>query len=118
MGAASLDYVDTAEGIRHICLNGRLDMTGIEEVNEPFAALAQGEHLRILVDLQGVSYLASIGIRAVINLARQLHQNGGRMSLLLGDNQQVQATLELTGITAAIPSFRTLTEAVSALTTA
>lgn len=104
--------------MRHISLIGRLDMAGIEDVEQEFLALTQAADSRILVDLRRASFLASVGIRSVINLARRLNQNGGRMALLLGDNQQVSDTLEITGITAAIPSFSTLDEALTTLTTA
>ena len=118
METSGLDHEDMPQGVRHISLIGRLDMTGIEAVEEPFLALTKEANLRILVDLRRASFLASVGIRSVINLARRLNQNGGKMALLLGDNQQVRDTLEITGITAAIPSFSTLDEALTKLTTA
>ena len=52
----------------------------------------------MILDLRDVSFLASIGIRSIISSARALDQKGGRMVLLLGDNELVKATQESAGI--------------------
>jgi anti-anti-sigma factor len=59
----------------------------------------------VILDLRDVSFLASIGIRSIISSARALDQKGGRMVLLLGDNELVKATLESAGIDEVIPLY-------------
>ena len=45
-----------------------------------------------ILDLRDVSFLASIGIRNIISSARALDQKGGRMVILLGNNELVKAS--------------------------
>lgn len=84
-------------------LSGRLDMLGMEEISLKLTSLTAIKPLPVIVDLRNVSFLASIGIRSIISSARALDQKGGRMVILLGDNDLVRATLESTGIDDLIP---------------
>ena len=56
-----------------------------------------------MLDLTGVSFLGSIGIRSIIVNAKAVQQRGGRMVLLVGDNVAVAETLQATGLGALIP---------------
>jgi anti-sigma B factor antagonist len=86
-----------------VVLSGRLDMLGMEEISLKLTSLTVIKPLPVIVDLRDVSFLASIGIRSIISSARALDQKGGRMVILLGDNDLVRATLESTGIDDLIP---------------
>ena len=69
---------------------------------------------RVVVDLTGIDFLASIGIRVVLINAKALQQNGGRIVLFVGGNPAVTKTLEATGIDALIPMFADAAEAEKA----
>lgn len=84
-------------------LSGRLDMLGIGEISLKLTSLTAIKPLPVIVDLRNVSFLASIGIRSIISSACAPDQKGGRMVILLGDNDLVRATLESTGIDDLIP---------------
>jgi anti-anti-sigma factor len=101
----ALDFEDISENLRRISISGRLDIFGTGEIETRFAALAASAGRRTVVDLSAVSFLASIGIRAIITNAKALQQRGGRMVLFVGDNATVAKTLETTGIDALIPMF-------------
>lgn len=112
---ASISYEDLSDTQRRVVLTGRLDMLGMEEIALKFTSLTAAKPRRVIVDLTGVTFLASIGIRSIINSARALDQKGGKMVLLLGDNETVRATLEATGIGAVIPLLSEETEAQQVL---
>lgn len=101
----SIEFEDLNENLRCITISGRLDILGTEEIATKFAALACANNRRVIVDLTGVSFLASIGIRSLISNAKALQQRGGRMVLFVGDNEAVSKTLETTGIDALLPMF-------------
>jgi len=82
-----------------------MDMIGVGEIELPFTALAASRPVAVLVDLTGVSFLASVGLRCIIQSAKALDLKGGRMALLVGDNPLVSGTLETVGIAAIIPIF-------------
>lgn len=115
MTSASLTHEDLSEGLRRVTLGGRLDMLGMEEIALKFTSLTAATPRRVLVDLTGVSFLASIGIRSIINSARALDQRGGRMVLVLGENGAVGDTLAATGIGEIIPIFHSEAEALESL---
>jgi anti-anti-sigma factor len=108
MDTASIrtDDVLEADGsikLRKVLLSGRLDMLGMEEISLKLTSLTAIKPLPVILDLRDVSFLASIGIRSIISSARALDQKGGRMVILLGENELVKATLESTGIDDLIP---------------
>jgi anti-anti-sigma factor len=111
MSSVSIQHVDGSDGVRLVTLGGRLDMVGVNEIALRFTSLTAARPLRVVVDLRPVTFLASIGIRSLINSARALDQKGGRMVLLLGSNDLVRATLEATGIGEVIPLRDDETEA-------
>lgn len=112
----AIEFQDISEGVRIVSISGRLDIPGTDEIATKFAALAATSARKIIVDLTGVEFLASIGIRSLIINAKACQQRGGSMFLLVGDNAQVASTLEATGIGALIPTFLTLAEAEKAAT--
>jgi anti-sigma B factor antagonist len=101
----AIEFKDINENLRHISLTGRLDIPGTSEIAMKFTALSVANLRRLVVDLSGVTFLASIGIRELITNAKALQQRGGRMVLFVGDNASVNKTLLVTGIDAFIPLF-------------
>lgn len=68
-----------ASGIRHIRLKGRLDMYGSTEIEEQFTQSIAADTSSVVVDLSGVEFIASIGIRMLLANARALEKRGGRL---------------------------------------
>jgi anti-anti-sigma factor len=101
----TIEFVDISETLRRVTITGRLDIVGADEIASRFSALTTTASRRVVLDLSGVSFLASIGIRSIITNAKALQQRGGRMVLFVGDNATVSKTLEVTGIDALIPIF-------------
>lgn len=106
---------DLNENLRRIAITGRLDIFGTDAIATLFAAQACVDNKRVVVDLTGVTFLASIGIRELITNAKTLQQRGGRMVLFVGDNEAIIKTLETTGIDTLLPMFRDEDEAKSAV---
>ncbi len=107
----AISFDDNKENLRRIIITGRLDIAGTDEISTKFAALAASAQRRVLVDLAGVSFLASIGIRSIISTAKAAQQRGGKMVLLVANDSTVQKTLEITGIPDLIPMFTDAAEA-------
>lgn len=101
----AITFEDTDEPLRWIRLTGRLDMPGIDAISTTFAELSASTSRRIIVDLTGVNFLVSFGIRELITNAKIIQKRGGRMVIFVGDNKAVHKTLETTGIDTLIPTF-------------
>lgn len=110
----AITYENVSGSFLRIALSGRLDGQGTEEIATKFSELATAAKQRVVVDLTAVSFLASIGIRALLGNAKALQQNGGRMVLFVGGNSVVTKTLQATGIDGLIPMFPDASEAEKA----
>lgn len=109
-----LQYSELENGIRLIKLSGKLDIDGTGEIETRFREYCSGEKARVAVDLSGVDFLASIGIRLLTLTAKSIASRGGRM-VLLNPTPDVQNVLEITGIPAVIPIYSNFESAEAVL---
>ena len=100
-----ITFDDTDPGLRQVHLSGRLDIPGIDAISPTFAELSAAPGRNVVVDLSGVTFLVSFGIRELITNAKTIQQRGGRMVIFVGDNAAVHKTLRTTGIDMLIPTF-------------
>ena len=110
----SIEFTDI-ENIRHVTISGALDIVGTQAISIKFAALAASDQRRVIVDLTGVNFLASFGIRDLLINAKAQDQRGGKYVLYVGSNDHVIKTLETTGIDQLIPMFTDADEAKKAV---
>jgi anti-sigma B factor antagonist len=109
-----LQYSDLDNSTRLIKLSGALDFNGVRDVEIDFVRLCTGENVCVLVDLSKVNYISSIGIPLLVNSARSLARQGGKMALF-HPQKAVENVLDLTGIGLIIPIFSDLKSATDGL---
>jgi anti-anti-sigma factor len=73
---AQIVVVDAGETFTHVKLTGRLDMTGVEQIEAELTKQTVGRRLPAIVDITAVDILASIGIGMLIKVSRLLHSHG------------------------------------------
>jgi len=100
--AVEFDIDCDADGVACIRLAGRMDIEGTQEVELRLVTHTAVDHGRFIIDLADVSFLASMGIRALIVVAKNVRARGGRLALC-APNQQVATTLETAGLPALVP---------------
>lgn len=91
-----LDSTPLEPGQIVISLAGRMDIAGAAEIETVFSALVSHAHVA-LVDMAGVTFLASIGIRLILANAKSLHKRGGTL-VLFNCDPQVERVLLTTGV--------------------
>jgi anti-anti-sigma factor len=96
-----------------VVLTGRLDIVGAEVIALPLATLA-GAKQNLIVDMSGVSFLASIGIRHLVSAAKAVSRRGGRL-ILLNPTEMVEEVLTTSGLTSLLPIARSDSEADAAI---
>jgi anti-anti-sigma factor len=101
----SIRFEDLSNDVRRISLSGRLDTVGSEEIADELTSLAASANRGVIVDLSQVTFLSSMGIRALIAAAKARQANGGRMVLLVDGSDVVMRTIEATGIDELIPVY-------------
>jgi anti-sigma B factor antagonist len=96
-----------------VALTGRLDIVGAEKIALPLATLA-GAKQGLIVDMSGVSFIASIGIRHLVSAAKALSRRKGLL-VLLNPTEMVAEVLTSSGLTNLLPIMRSDAEAAAAL---
>jgi anti-anti-sigma factor len=82
----------------------------------PLATLA-GAKQGLIVDMSGVSFITSIGIRHLVSAAKALSRRKGLL-VLLNPTDMVAEVLTTSGLTNLLPIVRSDSEAVAALNAA
>ncbi|MCI0610553.1 MAG: STAS domain-containing protein [Anaerolineae bacterium] len=109
-----LQYSELDKDIRVIKLIGRMDIFGVGQIETKFAGYCAGNNTCVIVDLSGVDYFASIGIRLLMLTAKSVRSRGGKI-VTLNPIPEVQSVLEITGIPAIIPIYSHLESAETVL---
>lgn len=92
---------DLASGIHKVTLAGSLDIAGASEVDLPLSVVA-GKYDQVIVDLQGVTFLASMGVRVLVKSAKAVTVRGGKI-VLVGPNEAARRVLESIGVDSIVP---------------
>ena len=97
--------------IKRVTLVGKLDIIGAEKIGLPLAAAA-GSKSNIVVDMSGVDFIASIGIRHLVMAAKVVSRNAARL-LLLAPTPMVTEVLVVSGLQDLLPIVRSEEEAMA-----
>jgi anti-sigma B factor antagonist len=102
-----------ADGVTKVNLAGRFDILGAQEIDLPFSVVC-GSRKLVIVDLEQVSFLASMGIRTIVMGAKAITSKGGRIALLK-PTSGVEEVLTSTAIDTLIPVLHDLNAAIGAV---
>jgi anti-anti-sigma factor len=78
-------------------LTGRLDAAGADSIDLKFTAAVVPSGRPAVIDLSGISFIASMGLRLLISAAKGLNVKGAKMALF-GAPPLVKQVLEETAI--------------------
>jgi|RhiMethySRZTD1v2_1073278.scaffolds.fasta_scaffold392122_3 anti-anti-sigma factor len=86
-----------------VILDGRLDVVGVEVVQDQFIfGVSSGPGTKVVVDCAKVTFISSLGMGMLINAAKSLRRKGQTMTLLR-PQPLVEETLRMAGIHSVIP---------------
>ena len=103
-----------ANNVVRSILAGKLDLAGAQKIDLKFSAIA-GNSKRLLVDLEQVSFLASMGIRTLVIGSKAVQSKGGKMAFFK-PSADVAQVLTAAGIDSITPVFQDLEAACDYLT--
>ena len=104
---------DLEGGVTRVVLSGRIDIAGAQEIDMRMGIVA-GSRRAVVIDLSGVSFIASMGLRCLVSAAKTVNNKQGRM-VLLSPNAHVETVIKTTGIDTLIPIFHDAEEASRAV---
>lgn len=93
---------------------GRLDVAGAPALKEAITEAVSSGPPRVVIDLEGVSFVDSTGLGSVIAALKQIRSKEGELRLA-APNQQVRVVLELTTLDRVFPYYATVEEALTGL---
>lgn len=105
-----------AGGVKRVVLNERLDLKNILDIQDDFTAFTATDASPVIIDLAGVDFIASIGMRMIISCAKANAALGGKF-VLYGAQPLVREELETVGIDRLIPLFDDEKSALAAIQT-
>jgi anti-anti-sigma factor len=80
-----------------VTMVGRLDIAGADVVALPLATLA-GSKTGLSIDMAGVTFIASIGLRHLVSAAKAVGRRGGRL-VLVNPSEAVADVITTSGLT-------------------
>jgi anti-sigma B factor antagonist len=104
---------ETADGVIKVVLTGRLDFIRAQALDGPLNAVAESRRAMV-IDLSGVEFIASLGLRTLIKCAKTINRKKGRLALL-SPRPVVAEIIHISGIEELIPVFQSEAEALAAV---
>lgn len=98
-------------GILVLTVDGRMDHEGAEVFRQEAFRLINAGHRLILVNFAGTTFLASMGIRALIMPSQEVAQHGGKLAVT-GLNGELKKLFDTAGLNQLFTVFPSLEEAL------
>lgn len=99
-------------GVTVIAPTGRLDVAGAPALKDAVSEAVKNGQPRLVIDLEGVSFVDSTGLGSVIAALKQVRTSKGDLRLA-APNQQVKLVLELTTLDRVFPYYATVEDALT-----
>ena len=114
MDRVSLDVESrqTDSGVTVLAPTGRLDVAGAPALKDAVSEAMKNGKPRLVIDMEGVSFVDSSGLGSVVAALKQLRSSQGDLRLA-APNQQVRVVLELTTLDRVFPYYATVEEALT-----
>ena len=93
----NIEIVRETDDQMNLALTGRLDVQGSEEIGIKFTGLLNNLNKDVTIDLAGVEFLSSMGIRLLLNGQKMTVREGHRYKLIQL-RPEVQRVLEMAGL--------------------
>jgi anti-sigma B factor antagonist len=99
--------------IVRVFLDGSLDIAGAQAIDLRMNVIA-GANKAVMIDLQNVTFIGSMGLRSLLIPARAILSRGGTI-VAFGPSPQVEQVLTTSGIHTLIPVYHDFEQALGAL---
>ena len=97
-----------------LSVRGRMDATAAPEFDRHLAGLMASGDTVFVIDLEGLEYISSAGVRSILVLAKNLKSRSGRFFLAAAP-PPVMKVFKMSGFEAIIPIRESVAEALAQL---
>lgn len=105
--------IEKTEGLSLVFASGAIDAVTCAELEEALVHLVDEGQTRIILDLEGVHYISSAGMRVILIVIQKLHGTGKFALSRL--NKDVMSVIEMAGFTNIMDIYEDLESAKTAL---
>lgn len=106
---------EVLDGVVVARLQGEIDMSNASDLGAAITARVPSDARGLVVDLTGVHYLDSAGIKALFELRERLMRRGQEIKLAFADDSPIATTLEYAGVQSTLGSAPTVQGAIADL---
>lgn len=103
------------KGLRQVSLEGTLDAPGAMAIENGFQEVLTGQGGQVIIDLSGVDFMSSYGLRMLLVGAKALHAAGGGLHLAAA-TPHVMQVIHVAGYDTMFPVYETVQDAIITLT--
>lgn len=101
-----------AEGHTLVEVAGEIDLESSDALREQLSELFDGGHHRLILDMQGVTFLDSSGLRALIDCLERAQRQDGFLRLA-GMREHVVKVFQITRMTTVFPIYFSVDQAIA-----
>ena len=103
--------VTTIEDMVIVSLKGRIDANTALEMEQKLNSLISEGHSSLIVDMQEVSYISSVGLKVLLVARKEMKMSNGEFELA-GLQPQVTEIFDITGFTMLFKIYSSVEEAI------
>jgi stage II sporulation protein AA (anti-sigma F factor antagonist) len=93
--------------------DGRVDSTNASTFQDELTAATDGNDHSVILDLGGLSYISSAGLRVILLVAKTLQTKGAKF-VVCSPSDQIREIFEISGFSQIIPVYGSGDEAITA----
>jgi len=103
---AELVVIEANDALTHVALRGRLDLTGVSDVELELTRQTVDRRKPAIVDISAVDVLASIGVGMLVKNARWMHSHGLIFGVVAtGLSKEILERLKVDTIFPVVPTY-------------
>lgn len=107
-----IEVKEVEDGLRRVTLTGRLDTPGVLGIEPRFVTSLVPGGKNAIVDITNVDFIASMGIRMFISVARNMKEHHAKL-VLFGPQPRVDEILESSAFRQLVPVCKDAEEAAA-----
>jgi anti-anti-sigma factor len=97
-----LQLIETSDSLTRVALVGMLDLVGVGQIETKFVAATVARGLPTIVDVSGMTFIASLGMGMLLSGLKGLQRKGAKL-VLLKPQRDVANALTVARLTELLP---------------
>ncbi len=106
-----IDILDR-DNVSLVQVRGRVDSTNADQLGEALAQQIENGHTQLVLDLAGVEYMSSAGLREIVSALKRVKRSAGGDVRIAQPSYRVREVLEMAGLDTILQIYPTQLDAV------